>query len=61
MVKKILFYKRILIEVLETLQTICYALAESRITIENKDILLDHAKTLRQYSTKIRDDVAKER
>ena len=60
MVKKILFYKRILIELLETLQTICYTLAESRTAIENREILLDHAKTLRQYSAKIRDDVAKE-
>lgn len=59
MFAKIRFYKRITIEVLETLQTICFVVSQSRNppTYFRND-LIGHADCLREFSEKLRHEMA---
>lgn len=60
MFAKIRFYKCMTIEVLETLQTICFVVSQSRNPPTNyKNILMSHADCLREFSGKLRLEVAK--
>ncbi len=60
LINKILFYKSITIEVLETLQTICFVMSQSRNPpTQFRNALIGHATILRIYSSTLKADITK--
>lgn len=60
LINKILFYKCMTIEVLETLQTICFVISQSRNPpTQYRSILMSHADFLHGYASAMRRDMAK--
>jgi hypothetical protein len=60
LINKILFYKRMALEVLETLQTICFVISQSRNPpTQFRNALIGHATILRIYSSTLKAEITK--
>lgn len=55
--KKIKFYKCLICDVLETLQTICLVLAYTTKDWKRRDLLFEHQEILSKYVTEIMKDM----
>ena len=60
LINKLLFYKHLTLEVLETLQTICFVMSQSRNPpTQFRNALIGHADILRRYSSILKADITK--